>query len=351
MAAKKYNLNISEFDSIVNIYIDSLGGSYTFTKAEQKGLIIYKFHDSSTKKEVSILNCFNSLGRSSFSFGGKKPDIAQKCSYTLIELSEIAITESKTFTIKPATDEEVITIIDFLVSDCRCTSEDLPIPNVTIRKIAKIKGEYEETLTLTHYNTGTLMVQGRTSMAFLSFIDISTELFNPSEIKREHLKVFDITDDAKIMDSNLKTYLPNAYSKIGGKMDAIMAPSLILLNSPKDITDFAAYAFPVLRGAEGALKKIFFDEGIEITNGFGEYFKINHSATTAEWVKDCSVLFPNEQFRKSLLDLYLFYNKERHTLFHMDATIESSRTLNYNQALDIVNNGLKLVDEVFKNLN
>lgn len=351
MAAKKYNLNIAEFDSIVTSYTSSIGGNITFSKSEQKGQIVYKFQDSLTKKEVSILNCFNSLGRSSFSFGGKKPEIAQKCSYKLIELAEISILESKTFTIKPASDDEVATILDFLVSDCGCSSEELPLTNGSIKKLVRIKGEYEDILTLTHYSTGTLMLQGRPSMVFLSFIDISTELFNPSEIKKEHLKTFDITDDANIMDSNLSAHLPNAYSKIGVKLDAVMAPSLILLNSPKNITDFTAYAFPILRGAEGTLKKIFYDEGIEITDGFGEYFKINYSGTKAEWAKDCSVLFPNEQFRKSLLDLYLFYYKERHTLFHMDATIETSRTLNYNDALDIVKNGLKLVDEVFKNLN
>lgn len=351
MAAKKYNLNIPEFDGIVEVFVTSLGDKFSYTKTTQPGQIIYHFKEIGQKKDVSILTCYNSQGRTSFNFGGTKPDIAQKCSYKLIEDAKILISESKTFTIKPASDDEVETIINFLTKDCGCKIEELPKTSKAIKSLTKIVGCYNEILTLTHYTTGTLMLQGRPSMAFISFIDIATELFNPAEIKREHLKTFDITEEFNIINSNLSVHLPNAYSKIGAKMDAIMAPSLILLNSPKDISDYTAYAFPILRGAEGALKMVFFNEGIPITNNFVEYFTVKYVGATAEWAKDCSSLFPNALFRKSLLDLYSFYHKERHTLCHMDATIDTSRTLNYNDALDIVKNGLKLVDEVYKYLN
>ena len=351
MAAKKYNLNIAEFDTIVESFVSSMGDKYSHSKSTPTGQIIYRIKETGAKKDVAILTCYNSLGRTSFSFGGKKQDIAQKCSYKLIELSEMKIQESKIFTIKPASDDEVDTIIDFLTEECNCTIEDLKLPSDTIKKLAKITGEYGDIITLTHYTTDTLMVQGRPCMIYLSFIDIATALFNPSEIKKEHLKTYDIKEGDNVLDANLSSHLPNAYPKVGAKLDAIMAPSLILLNTPKDITDYTSYAFPVLRGSEGVLKKVFYDAGVPITDGFGDYFKINHTGTSAEWVKDCSVLFPNSTIRKSLLDLYLFYNKERHTLFHTDATIETSRTLNYNDALVIVKNGLNLIDDIFKHLN
>lgn len=349
--AKKYNLNINEFDTIVDSFVKELGDNFSFTKTSQNGKIEYRIKQKGAKKDIAILNCFNSVGRTSFSFGGQKQDVAQKCSYKLIEHTEIKISESKSFTIKPASDEEFDTIIDFLSTDCSCVVEEQSKSSDTIKKAMKITGEHGDIMTLTHYKTGTLLAQGRPSMSYLSFIDIASELFNPSEIKKEHLKTFDISDGDSVIDSNLSEHLPNAYSEIGTKLDAIMAPSLILLNSPRDISDYTAYAFPILRGAEGVLKKIFYEEGITITDGFVEYFKTTHGGTKAEWAKDCSVLFPNEAFRKSLLDLYLFYNKERHTLVHTDATIETSRTLNYNDSLEIVKNGLNLIDSVFKNKN
>lgn len=351
MAAKRYNLNIPEFDGIVDAFISTLGDKYTHTKDEQKGQIIYRIKETGQKKDKSVLTCYISLGQTSFSVGGTSPDIAQKCSYELINSTQIKIAETKTFTIKPATDDEIEAILEFLGTDCGCVVEEMPISSKLIKRTFRISGLYKDVLTLTHYNTGTLLAQGRPTMIFFSFIDISTELFTPSEIKREHLKIFDIADGSNILDANLSSYLPNAYSKIGIKMDAIMAPSLILLNSPKDLTDFSTYAYPVLRGAEGVLKKVFNDNGISITDGFGNFFTINHNHTKAEWVKDCSILFPNELLRKSLLDLYFFYYSQRHSLFHMDATIETSRTLNYNEALEIVTKGLSMIDEVFKHVN
>jgi len=191
-------------------------------------------------------------------------------------------------------------------------------------------------------------VQGRASLTFLNFIEIAAELFNPSEVKKEHLKFFDVSDSDEMIDANLSSYLPNAYKHIGIKLDAIMAPSLILLNSPKEMPDYTALAFPVLRGSEGILKKIFSAEGVIITDNFGEYFRTDYSTNAIQWTKDCSSLFPNINFRNSLLCLYQFYYKQRHSLFHIDETIEGSRTLTYEQAFEIVTEGLRIMNEVYK---
>lgn len=343
MAAKKYNLNIAEFDNLVETYVQSFGDKYSSSKVELKGRIEYRFQEKTLGKDIATLACYNSLGRTSFLINGKKPDVAQKCAEFLIQNAEIAIPELKTFTIRPADDEEVDIILDFL-KESKCNIEDQRT-STPVKRLVKIQGEYRDVVTLTHYNTGTLMVQGRPSMTFLNFIDIATEIFNPAEVKREHIRSYDIDTETNVIDSDLSKHLPHAYSKIGPKLDAIMAPSLILLNSPKEISDYTPYAFPVLRGAEGILKKIFSDEGIEINDGFKEYFRERKGEI--EWAKDCSGLFPNEHLRKSLLDLYEFYKRERHTLFHVDATIDTSRTLKYNEALEIVIKGLKFIDEVY----
>ena len=275
------------------------------------------------------MTCYNSIGRISFNFGGPDPVIARKLSEKLIEHTEVKIGDKKSFTLKPAKKEEVDTVIEFLTTDCECTIEKIVSTNSSISFAAKIIGKHRDVITLTHYKTGTLLVQGRSSITFLNFIEIASELFNPIEVKKEHFKLFDISEDDAIISTNLSIHLPHAYKHIGQKLDAIMAPSLILLNSPKEMLDYTVYAFPVLRGTEGILKKIFSEEGPIITESFGDYFRTDYKSGSISWAKDCSALFPNENFRKSLLSLYQFYHKERHSLFHVDETIEGSRTLNY----------------------
>lgn len=346
--SKKYNLNISEFDVIVNDYVKSLGEDFSLDKNETKDQIIYRFARKGQRKAKSILTCYNSLGRISFSFGGIDASIAITLSKLLIENTEIKIGDKKSFTIKAATRDEVDTIIEFMDKDCGCKIEYVKSDTPAIIIGARILGKLRDIITLTYYQTGTLLVQGRASVTFLNFITIASELFNSSEVKKEHLKLFDVSESDEMINSDLSSYLPNAYKHIGPKLDAIMAPSLILLNSPKEMPDYSALAFPVLRGAEGILKKIFLVEGVIITDNFGEYFRTDYSTNTINWTKDCSSLFPNIDFRNSLLCLYQFFHKQRHSIFHIDETIEGSRTLSYEQAFEVVTEGLRLMNEVYK---
>ena len=349
--AIKYNLNIPEFDAVVSDFSTSLGSEFEISKTEPKGQIVFSIKKKGEKKPSSILTCYNSAGRISFNFGGTDQSTARKLSVLLVEHTEIKIGDKKSFTIKPATKEEVETIIEFLKTDSQCTIDNIEPTTTTISYAAKITGKHHDVITLTHYKTGTLLVQGRSCLTFSNFIEIASELFNPVEVKKEHFKLFDISEDDVIISTNLSTHLPDAYMQIGVKLDAIMAPSLILLNSPKEMSDYTAYAFPILRGTEGILKKIFSLEGPIITDSFGDFFRTDYKSGSIAWVKDCSALFPDENLRKSLLSLYQFYYKERHTLFHTDETIESSRTLNYEEALGIVKKGLHLINEVYKHPN
>ena len=351
MANKKYNLNIDDFDTVVASFSEA--SDIEYAREDIGGNIIYRFKKKGEKRFCSVLTCFISVGRTSFGLGGKDSSIAEKCQEQLIENTVIKVGESRSFTIKPASEEDIDTVCDFLCEECECIKEELNEANITIHSSFEIIGKYKDSIHFTHYNTGTLLVQGRPCMTFNSFISIAVELFNPSEVKKEHLKMFDIEVGDTVIDTNLSTNIPHAYEHIGEKLDAIMAPSLILLNNAKELTDYSAYAFPVLRGSEGVLKKIFNEDGILVEKDFREYFYFDKSKGTCQWAKDkdCTVFFPNGELRKSLLDLYRFYHEHRHTLFHVDATIDTTRTLEYEEAIDIVKSGLSLIDNIYIHLN
>ncbi|TKG94184.1 hypothetical protein EYV94_12925 [Puteibacter caeruleilacunae] len=349
--ATKYALNIDEFDSVVSEYVKDLDG-FELKQEIQQNAIVYQFVKKGETRPTSFLHCYNTKGKSSFLVQGKQKDIAAKCRDLLIEKTRIEIGEKKSFSIKPASEEDIEVICQFLSEECDCIIKDISCSDSSINSAFIIEGKHNDTIRLTHYKTGTLLVQGRCLFTFASFISIAFELFNPTEVKKEHFKIFDISDtNEEIISTNLSSHLPNAYGKIGNKLDAIMAPSLILLNSPKELTDYTAYAFPVLRGVEGILKKTFIDQGIPIEKTFKEYFRCNDNTGQCEWAKSVTGLFPNEELRKTLLALYRFYHAERHTLFHINATIEDTRTLQYSDAVELIERGLKLIDKVYIHLN
>lgn len=344
-----YYLSIDDFDSVMASYAESLNG-FQVSKEVLDDHIIFRFKKDTDKKSCSNLHCYIKQGRVSFYIDGKDKGIAEKSKLFLIEHTELKVGESKTFTVKPATPDEVDTVADFLCEVHECAKQELENTNETIDSVLKITGKHKDSIRLTYYKTGTLLVQGRPSFTFNNFIEIAAELFNPIEVKREHLKLFDIVDGDDVINSDLSAHLPDAYEHIGGKLDAIMAPSLILLNNSKELPDYSAYAFPVLRGSEGVLKRIFVDEGIPL-NDFGEYFGFDRTSGRCEWVEDKSVLFPNDIFRNKLLALYRFYHAHRHTTFHVDATIDTTRTLSYDEAIAIVKEGLKLINDIYIHLS
>ena len=97
------------------------------------------------------------------------------------------------------------------------------------------------------------------------------------------------------------------------------------MNNPLELSDFTAYAFPVLRGSEGVLKDVFRKDGIPI-HDFGEFFTYNASTGRYKWKEEKNIdeLFPEKKLRDNLLNLYNFYNFERHSVFHVDTTITTT---------------------------
>jgi hypothetical protein len=346
MKNPNYYLDIERFDSIVNVFIKELKKAQLISEKENNK-ITYKIQLPEDKKPSSILICYLKAGKVSFQSAGKNPKRASDLKDLLISQTEIVIGENKSFTVKPANEDEINTIIEFLKEECECSIEEIPSDSDTISKLIKVTGKYGETLSITYYRTKTLLVQGCPSLVFLHFIAIATELFNPAEIKKEHLKFFDASEALQVIDKDLSAHLPNAYPHIGEKLDSIMAPSLILLNHPKELTDYSAYAFPLLRGSEGVLKAVLDEYGIEIRSDFGEYFRFSKSQNKCIWNKDCSNFISNSELRKYLLHLYRIFHRERHTLFHIDYTVETTRILNFDQAMDIVLEGLKTIDNIY----
>lgn len=339
--SKKYNLRIDEFDLVIKDYIESKNNNLSIVSESTKRGIIYRFFENGYKKAISILHCYISKGSVSFYCEGKNKNIAEECMYLLIENTEIQIGEMKVFVVKEVSKSDCEAIISFLATECECNVVE-PALQDKKRYCCKITGRMGDIITVTHYNTETLMVQGRPSLTFCDFVGIATELLNPLEVKKEHFRMFGVTAK-EIIDTSLQSHLPHVDNTIVTKLDGVMSPSLILLNSSLQLPDYSAYAFPVLKGAEGVLKQLFAEREAPIgKDGFGAYFRNN------KWIEPRDSIFPEES-RKKVLDLYNYYHKHRHTTFHSDVTIETTRTLNHDEAFEIVTECLRLIDTVYLN--
>ena len=57
----------------------------------------------------------------------------------------------------------------------------------------------------------------------------------------------------------------------------------------------------------------------------------------------------NLGLKSALEEAYTLYHKHRHTTFHVDSIIESSRILSFDDALDIIKEALRIINRICNN--
>ena len=123
---------------------------------------------------------------------------------------------------------------------------------------------------------------------------------------------------------------------------------LILEKIEIDLPDYSGYVFYVLKAIEGIMKHLLFEKGINIDRTFNvfkdniEPFKLKNAINIKINCGKTTLVIEN---------LYDFYKKERHTLFHTEFLDVSTRILEKREfAIDILNNSLNLINDSYHNL-
>lgn len=338
-----YSLNISEFPTVCEEFVKELGEGYSHT---------YNYNSDSKPKTItititkngisSILICYIKEGLVSFNPQGKNAEIAEQCRDKLINDTKINAIDKKVFTVKKVSEDDFLAVIEYLSENFKKTEENT---NEHEKYSFSFKDELDAHIIVHYYNNGTLMIQGKVTSLFMESVNTCSELLSPATIKESQITFFELTGEkAHVVDDSLKYYIPDGYDKIEGKIENVMYPSLVMLNNPFELPDYSCYAFPVLRGIEGVLKKKISEEVGSFTN-FGDFFQKDGD----KWIlKDSCNIFSSDEVKHATLNLYNFYNKNRHTTFHMDLTTETTRVLDYGTACDVVKEGLGLISRLCK---
>ena len=118
------------------------------------------------------------------------------------------------------------------------------------------------------------------------------------------------------------------------------------------LEDFSAVAFPALRGLEGFIKQIILKSGLKLAdmNPIGDYFE---PVVVGKYIlrKDYADLV-GDTYSNILVKSYNFYFSQRHGIFHMDTSVETSRILgSIEDARRIVDNVFEIIEDASKQLH
>lgn len=342
----RYSLDIPRIESLVEEFGITIEGKYNIsfeTPAENQRVIkIYKTGD----KKPSILRCYIvNGGQVSFKIEGAPAHhkICNDCKELLIEKAKLEYANRKDFKATDIPEIDFLSLIDsFKDENLGYSLEEKEIHNEHQKYAYKVKGRYKDEASVYYYTNKTLHVQGRVSPIFIDLVCQATGLLGDTNI--EELFAVEI-GEVKVIDEDIKKHIPENYEHIEGKLGTILSSSLLLINKPISLEDYSPYAFPALRVLEGLMKKRITEEGGTFKN-FGTYFEKKGGKYVFH---NDSKPFTNELTCKSLEDAYNIFKKHRDGTFHIDNSIETSKTLSYDESIEIVKECLTAMSNLCRN--
>lgn len=211
-------------------------------------------------------------------------------------------------------------------------------------KLTRIKGPQGDVLTLKFFSNGTLQLQGKHAQVAVWTQDFLRTVMPLDEFLEQQRAVYNLPITVAETKRDLLARIPNAHDGLMDEVRIQLSSALALTKVGVELEDYAALAFPALRGLEGFCFQLLRNDcGLAPPKNaqLGEYFVETIGAPGSYRMRSPH----GDTVAKSLQELlgkcYTTWHQQRHRLFHMDGTVETTRILE-NRA-----DAVSLVDEVF----
>lgn len=233
--------------------------------------------------------------------------------------------------------------------------EEIDIP-YGIQVELSIQNPTTQKLKINYYrDKSKLWIQGKKEDLFNRLSSYIIELLEVDEIPKFLNTVHNLDVDTDIVENEFRKYFPNSYNLIPKELNNYLHQAVYNLHivGKMYVADFLAE--PAIRSFEGILKIALKDNGIPIRKDENDYdsFFVFGKMGNKYTLKD---EYKNEQHSKDLLDYlseaYMFFRKNRHTLFHWDdptASIDTTRVLRTaEEAHTLIRDSINLIDTYYK---
>jgi hypothetical protein len=342
MSYSKLNINRKLITQVLSNHVESL--STPETKGNNEVHYRGKTQDDNA---IFIIFYFNVDGTTSIS--PRDPNIETGTQLADLIVKECGYSDKKSVELFiPLESDDFDTIIDYLVSECDAIIQEEKV--IGGGKQLKLTGSSGSQLILKYYTKkANLQVQGKPLELYEDLIEILSDILPYEQYVKSQLKLMKVELEPSVIKNELECRLTHSYDFLGNKLTAIISPSLALNKLDIELEDYTAVAMPVLRGIEGYLKLLFRSKGYTIERSFGDVIIGNNgnqsiSPTLKATVKaniNCSYT------SDAIEQCYSYWAQQRHGLFHMDAIIETTRTLTKDVANKIIEETLSLIENTY----
>jgi hypothetical protein len=343
---KKLNLNRENYENYIT---NDLAKIYQHTIELKPGnLKICKFLKTGEKQ--AQLNIYENIdGTTTLHFAvGQNQELSKKIAEEIVRISAIKDFKSHSFYIRAIRDEDFDALIEIIIEYGNTIEEEIVDGK---KRIIKVRGKQGDKIVITKHSNNAFQVQGKPMLLFNEIIEVLSEFMAFEEIIEQQLSFYESNLTTADIRGELEAKLPNSYHLIEDKLKVIITPCLALQKINVDLEDYSAFAYPTLRAIEGILKQIFLKNGktIDYKEGFGAFIIRDNGRYVLE--KDFENELNNLGTANKICNLYKYYNIHRHSLFHIDDDIISSKVISLQEANNIITTSLTIIDDCYDCLN
>jgi RNase LS, bacterial toxin DBD domain len=264
-----------------------------------------------------------------------KAAVEAGCRYGLAERFEVSIPKFQ--------DANVVLLGEFLVEQGATVDA---AESTNVYELKRYMGPRGDTLTVKSYKNKTLQLQGRFGHLCLLAQQFLTEVLSLDEVLEEQRKVYQIPVTIQAVKDELAGRIPAVHDWLEEVVRKQFSSACGLSKVGVELEDYAALAFPALRGLEGYTTQVLRDVcnlQMDKKVHLGEYFDAAGGGFALRAAYSQGL---NAAMVDALSQCYTCWNKQRHRLFHVDGTIETTRILGAREeAIGIINEVFALVDQ------
>lgn len=223
--------------------------------------------------------------------------------------------------------------------------------NAANHRILRFTGPRGDTLTIKFYTNGTLQLQGSHAQLAVWSLDFIETVF-PLEALLDHQKAaYKLPVTLQQIKDDLTARVPNVHDWLEDTVRINFSSAFAMTKVDIELEDFSVVAFPALKGLEGFSFQVMRDEckfSLPQKVQLGDYFERQGTSFVMRSPHGDGVA---ADVQALLAQCYNMWHSQRHRLFHMDGTVETSKILgSRTQAVSIVDEVLTAVDQGYATL-
>lgn len=344
----KHLLNIERIDKAVEEFTATIEDTTCSVKIVQKKPYLKKQFVFERNTQKGYVNCHISKGRVSLDVQAVDEGLNEVCNnciqYLISELT-IPLPDRKCLKIVDVAEDDYNDLLEEIKKEPDFNVEDKPLPSTNLKSFCTINDQYGAEIHVQYFTNQTLFIQGSISTLFVYMQTFMVGYLSPApeSVKDDFLKISSAEED--VFSEDLSHYFHHPGYFTGTVIETLINTSFVIANSATILPDYGAMTFGIFKALEALLyKRIRIDRP-----GQSDFscFKYDKSTKTGSW--QVTSFDSNPALKAALLHGYEFYCSNRHSTFHVDPTIVTTRILSKEDAIGLITDTIDKINDICDN--